>query len=173
MNHYQNQTMENMYNNTNFGTDISAINNTPYHNNYIVPYSHIDNDRIENGSNIPKLVSDINRSLEDYTAETPYSAQEDLDLLDMDTGFGEQKDVELEDDNEGEGWFQTIPYWLKEILLFTVIYFIFSMGIVKNTIGTYIKYINPDGSGNVSFIGVIIYGVLLICTFIIARHFIL
>lgn len=176
MNHYQNQTLENMYNNNNFGTDISMLNNPQYHNNYIVPYSHnnIDGNKVDSNSNIPKLVSDINKSLEEYTIDSPHSVQEDIDILEMRNEMDEVNEFdENKADDEEEGWFQTIPYWLKEILLFLVIYFIFSMGAVKNTIGTYIKYINPDSNGNVSFVGVIIYGVLLACTFILARHFIL
>lgn len=170
MNHYQGQQIENMYNGGSFGTDISMLNNSnqvPYQNNYIVPYSNVPAD---NGSNIPQLVSDINKSLENYTIDSPRSIQDDMDILRVD---GDIDDIDnYDDDEESVGWLQSIPPWLKEILLFTIIYFIFSMGSVKNTIGTYIKYINPDSDGNVSFIGIIIYGVLLICTFLVARHFI-
>lgn len=171
MNHYQGQQIENMYNGGNFGTDISMLNNSnqaPYQNNFIVPYGNIPAD---NGSNIPQLVSDINKSLENYTIDSPNSIQDDIDILKMDRDFDDIDNYE--DEEESVGWLQSIPYWLKEILLFTIIYFIFSMGSVKNTIGTYIKYINPDSDGNVSFVGVIIYGILLICTFIIVKHFVI
>ena len=51
------------------------------------------------------------------------------------------------------------------------IYFIFSLGFVKKTIGSYIKYINPDVDGNVSFIGIIIYGLILGIIFILTRNY--
>lgn len=172
MNQYQGLQMENMYNGGGFGTDISMLNNSnqiPHQNSYIVPYSNMHTDA---GSNIPQLVSDINRSLENYTLDSPHSVKDDIDILQMDEEMDGMDDYADADDGETIGWIQSMPSWLKEVALFVIIYFIYSMGSVKNTIGTYIKYINPDSNGNVSFIGVVIYGLLLICTFLIVRHFI-
>ena len=171
MNHYQGQQIENMYNGGSFGTDISMLNNSnqvPYQDNYIVPYS---NAQVDSGSNIPQLVFDINKSLENYTIDSPHSIQdEDVDILRLNEDLDDNNDYDDEDKNVG--WLESIPFWLKEIFIFIIIYFIFSMGTVKNTIGSYIKYINPDSNGNVSFVGVIIYGLLLICTIILVRYFV-
>lgn len=106
--------------------------------------------------NISKLVSDINKSLDDYAPSTSKTETEE--------------DFEEEHTNENEKWLARIPNWIKEIILFVIIYFIFSMGFVKRTIGTYIKYINPDEEGNVSFLGIIIYGIILIVTFMITKY---
>ena len=111
--------------------------------------------------NISKLISDINKSLDDYA---PTNSKNNEDTED---------EEELDDQNNTGGWLAKIRNWIKEILLFIIIYFVFSMGFFKKSVGTYIKYINPDENGNVSFIGIIIYGLLLITTFIIARYFII
>lgn len=72
-----------------------------------------------------------------------------------------------------KNFMETIPEWVKEIVLFVIIYFIFSLGFVKSGLGKYIKYVNPNEEGEMSFIGIIIYGILLISVFLIARYFIL
>lgn len=110
--------------------------------------------------NITKLISDINKSLDDY-APTNSKTIDDT-----------EEDDEI-NENSSEGWLTKIPNWIKEIFLFIVIYFIFSTGLFKKSVGTYIKYINPDDEGNVSFLGIIIYGLLLIITFMIARYFLI
>ena len=58
---------------------------------------------------------------------------------------------------------------IKEIILIVTIYFILSTEYIKSQIGKYVKYINPDNEGNVSFIGVLIYGLLLGVIFIMTK----
>lgn len=68
-----------------------------------------------------------------------------------------------------KGIIGSLPPFIKEIIILTILYYILSMGIVKKSIGDYITYINPDQDGNVSFIGIIIYGLLLATIFIVVR----
>ena len=44
---------------------------------------------------------------------------------------------------------------------------------IKNIFGLYFKSINPDESGIVGLYGVIIYGLILVFSFIISRYYIL
>ncbi|ARF09268.1 hypothetical protein Catovirus_2_217 [Catovirus CTV1] len=107
---------------------------------------------------ISKLVMDINKNLDDYAPPTTRSETDD----DYDEDHYDENDSKI---------LSKIPNWIKEIILFVIIYFIFSMGFVKKSIGYYIKYINPDSDGNVPFIGILIYGFLLIVTFMITKYF--
>lgn len=60
---------------------------------------------------------------------------------------------------------------IKELVLFTTLYYLMSTGVIKKTLASYIKYLNPNTDGDVSFIGIIIYGILLGSLFIITRNF--
>lgn len=144
----------------NFGTSINALKNqqdfSDNTDNVQSVSQNSESFMIQNlNPNISKLVSDVNKSLEDFAPSISKS---------------ESEESEEQIDNSN-GLLSTIPNWIKEIILFVVIYFIFSMGFVKNYVGTYIKYINPDSEGNISFIGIIIYGTILISIFLIFKYF--
>lgn len=61
----------------------------------------------------------------------------------------------------------------KELLLLVLIYCILSLGFIKKTVGGYISYINPDETGKYSYVGVLIYGILLAILFISLRKIII
>jgi len=154
----------NNFRNSNIDTHSDhSMNRMNYDNNS--SYSNYSNSsskksRIYNTNpNISKLISDINKDLVEYA---PSNSKDNDDTEDEDYN-----------DTNNEGMLSKIPYWIKEITLFVIIYFIFSMGFFKKTVGSYIKYINPDEDGNISFIGVIIYGILLVTTFMVARYFLI
>jgi hypothetical protein len=66
-----------------------------------------------------------------------------------------------------------IPSLLREPLIILVLYVVLSQAFVYKTVGKYIPQINPDGTGEVSFYGVIIYGLLLAITYALAKRFLL
>ncbi len=92
----------------------------------------------------------------------------------------ESKDNEDEDEDEEKSDY--IAFYnigkhfnkeTKELLLLVLIYCILSMGFIKKSVGGYISYINPDETGKYSYVGVIIYGILLAILFISFRKIII
>lgn len=73
--------------------------------------------------------------------------------------------------NAVEG-FSSMPNIMKEFVLIVIIYLILSSEIVRKAIGNYIREINPDVTGNVSWLGILIYGIVLATLFIILKRFI-
>lgn len=143
------------YNNPNYSnTDLENITNSKNSEQ-----SNIYNDNLN--PNISKLVTDINKSLDDYS---------EPDSSKMETKNDIDTEIDINTDEQNEKWLSKIPNWVKEIVLFVILYFILSMGFVKKSIGTYIKYIIPNDEGNVSFIGIIIYGIILIVSFMLIKY---
>lgn len=144
-----------------FGTNINALRNNQQGpvNAEFEPNIDYQNNINNINPNISKLVYDINKSLDDYAPTVAHTESE--------------TDEEYIKEDKNDKWYSSIPLWVKEIMLFVAIYFIFSMGTIKQSIGTYVKYINPDEDGNVSFIGIIIYGLILISVFMVSKYFLL
>ena len=71
---------------------------------------------------------------------------------------------ETEEDNS-----TYIPFGWKEPLLLLVIYLLLSQAIVRQTVGKYIPQLNPSADGTVSFVGVLIYGILLVTVYFISK----
>lgn len=114
--------------------------------------------------NMNHLVTAINKSLDDYAPSPETVSRED------------EADIENEnedDDQSSSGFLNNYPNWVKELLLFVAVYCFLSIGMVKNTIGTYIKYIQPGSDGNVGIIGIILYGLLVGASFILLRKLLL
>lgn len=66
-----------------------------------------------------------------------------------------------------------IPEGLREPLLIIILFVILSQPVVRETIGTYIKQINPDVEGKVSLTGVVIYGIILATLYYVVKRFLL
>ena len=62
-----------------------------------------------------------------------------------------------------------IPQFLKEPLLLLTLYVILSLSFVKNFFGKYIQFINPNENGDVSILGIIIYGTILTMLFFFSK----
>lgn len=65
------------------------------------------------------------------------------------------------DNNKQQNILHKIPKPLREPLLIIILFFILSTKTAKTTIGNYIPQINPDSSGNISYVGIFLYGVIL------------
>lgn len=65
--------------------------------------------------------------------------------------------------------YSKIPEKIKEPLLLLLIYIVFSLPFIRQAIGNNIKYINPNDDGDVPFIGVVIYGAILVGTFVLLK----
>lgn len=62
---------------------------------------------------------------------------------------------------------------VKEPLVIVVLFTILSQPVVKDNIARYIKQLNPDNTGRVPLLGVIIYGTILATLFTLVKKFLL
>jgi hypothetical protein len=104
---------------------------------------------------------------------------EDL-AKDISDNLGEDNFVSLGDKKEDtrvkgkqNSCLDFIPETLQEPLLLLLVFILLSQTVVKDTVGKYIKQINPDTDGKVSFVGILIYGVIFVVVFMLAKRFIL
>lgn len=88
----------------------------------------------------------------------------------------EEDDYTTDDEQEiikpkkkAEKLYDKIPEFLKEPLLILVIYIVFSLPFIRQAIGNNIKYINPSEEGEVPFIGIVIYGVIVVGTYMLIK----
>ena len=85
---------------------------------------------------------------------------------------GKGRESEDDDDKDDEDKFNmSLPKNFKEPLLFLAIYVVMSFATVREFLGTYITYLNPNEEGVVSFAGIIIYGVIMVSLFMMGRKF--
>lgn len=157
---------------SNMGTPIVDLHknnkdNGKNNNNNIgnTNFRNIPKNYSNSNPNIEKLVSNINNSLDNDSINN---------YLDSETDRKHIENVENIDDIEGgttqnDKWLARIPNFVKDIVLFLFIYYIFSLDFVKQSIGNYIKYINPDASGSISSFGILIYGFILIIVFMVSK----
>lgn len=62
-----------------------------------------------------------------------------------------------------------IPEGLKDPLLILILFILLSQPVVRETIGSYVKQINPDMEGKVSLTGIVIYGIILAALYYIIK----
>ena len=62
-----------------------------------------------------------------------------------------------------------IPDFLKDPILILIIYIILSQDFSVDFFSKYIKYIKPNESGSISFVGVTIYGVIFAIIFMVCK----
>jgi len=89
------------------------------------------------------------------------------------TGISETGEAEEHFGKTKGGLLAPIPEKLREPLIIFVLFVILSQPFIKNTIGRYVKQINPDREGKVPLTGVIIYGALLAALFALSKKFLL
>lgn len=63
-----------------------------------------------------------------------------------------------------------IPEVLRLPLVIIIIYLILSHTTVKQLIGTYIPQINPDASGKICIVGILIYGAILATLVVLSKN---
>lgn len=140
------------YSKSNIGTTINSLrelqNKNNENNNFInqeVMEEPIQNSKSKNEDfDIEELTKDINDNIQDDTF---------LSLTE-------------EDDNKDKSY---IPFGWKEPLLLLFIYLLLSQSLVKQFIGKYIPQLNPGPDGTVGFLGVLIYGILLVVLYFASK----
>lgn len=74
---------------------------------------------------------------------------------------------------KSHGIMWNVPKMLREPLIILVLYIILSLPAVYTFIGKYVKPINCDATGRVSFAGVVIYGIILATTYALTKKILL
>ena len=114
-------------------------------------------------SDITHLVSDINKSLDNYSPSNQDIPPDNL-VEDDDNEENDEHNY-----NTDDKFNFSIPNWLKEFAIILIIYIVLSQKFIQDFIGKYIKYINPRDDGTVSFIGIVIYGIILAVLYILIK----
>lgn len=100
------------------------------------------------------LVKDINRDLDKFSGSKTKSSEE--------------SDTESEKKPVKRRWFY-IPDIVKEPILLTLIYLLMSQSFIKKAVSMHITYLNPNEDGNVSMIGILIYGLIMSIVYMIFK----
>ena len=126
------------------------------------PYYALNNDRNEyyDGTDMEDLAKDISKNLPNEPISEVVSENIDSSETETETGIISK-------------YFSFIPQVLIEPILLVLIFIILSQPVVKQNIGNYIKQINPDATGKVSQIGIVIYGIILAVLFSLTTKFLL
>ena len=85
------------------------------------------------------------------------------------SGYEEFDSDVSEEEDKSSGFLSWLPPAVLESLILIFIFVILSQPIVRDTLGKYIKQINPDTSGSVSTLGVVIYGTILAVLFQLSK----
>jgi hypothetical protein len=119
------------------------------------PYYSIPDERrsCPQPDNIEDLATDISNSL-------PSVPQ----------GYEQFEDGVVDEEEQSGGYLSMIPSQLVDPLLIIVIYAILSQTVVRENIGRYVTQINPDASGDVSLLGILIYGTVLAVLFVLTKR---
>jgi len=124
-----------------------------------------DNDDNVGGTSIAELQQ---RAQEQKTLKKKHHIESHLKKMDDDTTTEDEDEIKPKKKRKYK-----IPSWLKEPLLILILYVILSFGFIRQAIGSNIKYINPDENGEVSIIGIIIYGSIFAGLYALIKKFLL
>lgn len=169
------------------GTPISQLLNNNQNNNQTM-YNATPSPPATNPIYIPskptsikQIVNKINKQSQKEKSKKKYKIEEtDDDDDDKDNTKDKddkeediEEDIEEDDDNNNKKDKKDkdlqIPEIIKDAGLIWIIYLVLSVNIIKEFIGNYIKYINPNTEGVVEFKGVIVYGLLLSILFLVSK----
>jgi hypothetical protein len=138
------------------------------------------------GTPITQLRRDVPKKQVEYEKEESKESQNNIKYLvdeinnDSDIGPKKNKDSEEETTTEEEVVIKKpkkkkseskykIPDMIKDPILIWLIYILMSQNFFKNLIGKYVKTINPNEEGVVTFTGVAMYGLILVVFFTLVK----
>jgi len=139
---------------------VQQAQHTPYYNipnNYNYP---------QQSQNIEELARDINNDLSSDTFVENISENDEEIML-----------ADIKNENKSKNLLPNllpgVPMLVQDSILILIIYIILSQPLIKNTIGNYIKQIQPRTNGEVSQMGIIIYGIILVLLYALTKKFLL
>lgn len=115
------------------------------------------------GGNMDQLAREVNDSLDELN--TPHELPKPQLLYRSRQLPKEQKD--------NEGFMGKFPIFLREPIIIVFIYIILSLDVVKKTLSLYIPQIKPSSDGNVLFVGIIIYAMILAISYSVIKKLLL
>jgi hypothetical protein len=129
-----------------YNDDISKIINTDFNE---TPIQQINND-LNNNFQQNQMINQQNQLY-----NQPQYIDQNHPIMNI------KQDDKIQKMFEEDEYKTIIKKYIKKIIIFLIVYIIFSLESVKSFIGKYITYINPDNKGNITITGIIIYGLIL------------
>ena len=149
-------------NGNNSGTSIAelrmkAAKNNETHGNH----NNVNKDNFT----IDHLVADINNSIDAFSPSDDKSrdSESSNDTVMSKKNKKKQKNKTKSSDKMYD--------YVKEPIIIIILYIVLSQDMIKNAIATYIPQINPsEETGNVTLLGVVIYGTILATLYMIIKY---
>lgn len=127
----------------------------------------VDVQRQKDEDAIDALINQINTESDESKPKKKKSktkSKEKPKSKDTDTDTEEEKNKEVKKKSKFKLPFR-IPEFIRDPLLIWIIFILLSQNFIKQLIGKYVKQINPNEEGVVSFMGVVIYGLIFAVLF--------
>lgn len=134
----------------------------------------IDDQRQKDEDAIDELINQINTESDESIpkkkkskSKTKSKEKDKSKDTDTDTDTDDnsnKKNVKIEKKSKFKLFFR-IPEFIRDPLLIWIIFILLSQNFIKQLIGKYVKQINPNDEGVVSFMGVVIYGLIFAVLF--------
>lgn len=112
--------------------------------------------RQEHSGSMDQLAKEVNDSLDEITVQHEQPRQQ---------SFPTEPQKKL---NQG-GVMKNVPEFLREPLILVIIYIILSLDVVKKTLSAYIPQIKPTADGNILFVGILIYAIILAISYVVVK----
>lgn len=138
------------------GTSIQDL-----HNNQQKEQLQQTKDMTFNNKNLD--IEDLAKDINDNLSDDPYP----ISISDI------EDELQQTQSKESSKLIDKIPQFLREPLLILIIYLILSWPPVQINLAKYIKQLQPDADCKVSFTGVLIYGIILVTIYAIAKKILL
>ncbi|MCJ7636863.1 MAG: hypothetical protein MUO21_05185 [Nitrososphaeraceae archaeon] len=140
------------------GTSIDNLRNLQKNHTQpqINPHEYKEYREQYENTEVPKSTS---KAIEDF----------DIDELTKDINDNMQDDTFASVSETEEDKSSYIPFGWKEPLLLLLVYLFLSQSLIRQFAGKYIPQLNPGEDGTVGFVGVLIYGILLVTVYFIVK----
>ena len=132
----------------------------------------VDDQRQQDEDAIDELINQINTESDESVpkkkklktnGKNKLNKSKKIKDIDTDTD-DDKKNVKIEKKSKFKLPFK-IPEFIRDPLLIWIIFILLSQNFIKQLIGKYVKQINPNEEGVVSFMGVVIYGLIFAVLF--------
>lgn len=140
-------------------------------------YAHIENVATpmpdsaslnKNGWNIEDLAKDISNNLPSPDSDN------DVMMRPIIVDSEEFPEINVPDVvKQYGGYLNFLPIILREPLIIVVLFILLSQDYVRVIIGRYLRQINPNAQGRVSFAGILTYGILLATLFSLTKRYVM
>ena len=117
---------------------------------------------------IQNLVQDINTEI-DGNAQKPKPVIKRPKKQTQETDDTEEEVIK-DSRKKSSKWHTKVPVFMKDMVLFIVIYTIMSTKLLTGTVSSLLKVTAPGSDGNVSMLGIMVYGMVLYGIYYVIRR---